>query len=123
MLGALDGKPAPKRAAPRRPGTNSAAVDPADDPLLPEKLKRGDILTVVRRNSGKISNCKAGTGERGTITVRLTVASSGRVSKSSVVSANFKGTPVGRCVEGKVKAFRFPRFRKGPMSFNLPFTL
>ena len=122
LLGALDGKPAPRRTGPTVRSTGGG-IDPADDPLLPERLKKQDILAVVRRNSGKISNCKAGTGVSGTITVRLTVAKSGRVSKSSVTSANFQGTPVGRCVEGKVKGFRFPAFRKGPMSFNLPFTL
>jgi predicted Zn finger-like uncharacterized protein len=125
LLGALDGKPAarPTGNSGRRPSGRSESTDPADDPLLPDKLGRKEIMSTVRRGIGKVLNCKAGTGASGTIKVRLTVAKTGRVQKAKVISSNFQGTPVGRCVEGKVKAFRFPAFRQGPMSFNMPFKL
>jgi len=123
LLGALDGKPAARPSGGSRRPAASGGGDPSDDPLLPEKLGRKDILKAVRRGSAKVLNCKAGTSASGTVKVRITVAKTGRVQKASVISSNFQGTPVGRCVEGKVKKFRFPAFRKGPMSFNMPFKL
>ncbi|MCA9559638.1 MAG: AgmX/PglI C-terminal domain-containing protein, partial [Myxococcales bacterium] len=51
------------------------------------------------------------------------IAGSGKVSAADVTNDTFKGTPVGRCVEGKVRSFRFPAFRGDPMRINMPFAL
>ncbi len=120
LLGALDGSKGggAKRAA--APAARPAA--PAADPLLPASLSRQQILGVVKRNAGAIRACRDG-DTSGTVMVALIIAGSGQVSAADVTTGKFKDTPVGRCVEGKVRAFRFPAFRGDPMRLNLPFAL
>ena len=53
----------------------------------------------------------------------LQIAKSGRVKSAKVVTGKFKGTPVGDCVGGIVRSFRFPQFGGSPMRITLPFAL
>lgn len=117
LLSALDGKQAGAKAAPD-------PTAPANDPLLPERLDRNQILSVVRRNAAAVRKCKAeppGTG--GTVPVRMVIAGTGKVSSADVASGPAKGTAMGACVERTVKVFRFPQFRGDPMQITMPFAL
>lgn len=117
LLDALNGKKAPTQAAPD-------PTAPANDPLLPERLDRKQILGVVRRNAAAVRKCKAeppGTG--GTVPVRMVISGSGKVSSADVASGPAKGTAMGACVERTVKVFRFPQFRGDPMQITMPFAL
>jgi hypothetical protein len=124
LLGALDGAGGGGRKPAR--GRRPAAATPAggSDPsaMLPERLSRSQILTVVRKNAAQVRKC-AGEGVSGIVKVRLSIQSTGRVSSPKVVNQAFKGTSVGNCVEAKVRSFRFPQFSGSAMSITLPFSL
>lgn len=93
---------------------------PAGDPMLPEKLSRQQVLQVVTKNAGSIRSCGQGGG--GTVTVSMLIGRSGNVDDAKATGAQ-AGTPVGSCVEGKVRSFRFPQFSGEPMRINMPFAL
>lgn len=121
LLGGLDTPAGGSR--PAAPGASPAAAPAAGaDPMLAEKLSRQQILTVVKRNAPSIQSCKAGTDASGTVPVEIVIGRSGRVESASVEGAH-SGTPVGSCVERKVRAFRFPQFSGEPMRIKMPFSL
>lgn len=109
LLGALDGSGGGSKSRAAAPA--AAAPAASGDPLLPEKLTRRQILTVVKRNARSITTCKEGTDASGTVT------------SATVKSGPQKGTPVGSCIERKVRAFRFPQFSGDPMRIVMPFAL
>ncbi|MCB9524932.1 MAG: hypothetical protein H6702_16355 [Myxococcales bacterium] len=118
MLSGLSGKkPA---AAAQQGGGNVVAPD---DPLLPKKLGKAQILGVVRQNAGAVAGCKGETkSEGGTVFVDMQIVKSGSVEAAKVVGAQ-AGTPLANCVERKVKVFRFPQFNGPPMRIKLPFAM
>ncbi len=94
----------------------------ADKGVVPASLSRQQILAVVKRNAGRIFRCRAGdAGVRETISVKLTVETTGEVSSAVVVTPGFVGTVIGACVVERVLSFRFPRFSGDPLSITLPF--
>lgn len=120
LLGGLDRKPAAGRPA------GGGDFDPglADDPLLPERLSRQQILMVVKQGAGRVNSCKAqDPNATGTVTVAMVIEPRGNVSSATVASGPFKGSPAGACVEEKVKSLKFPQFRGEPMRINMPFAL
>ncbi|HEY4179244.1 MAG TPA: hypothetical protein VGM90_20515 [Kofleriaceae bacterium] len=93
----------------------------AAKPTLEKKsLTTGDFKTGMAAVSGRAQGCYAGT--QGTANVKLTIASDGSVSKASVTGP-FAGTPVAACVEGAVKAAKFPAWDGGPQSFSYAYLL
>jgi hypothetical protein len=92
-----------------------------DAPKLDKKsLSAGDFKTGMAAVAGRAQACYNGT--QGTATVRLTVAPNGTVSKATVSGA-FAGTPVAACVEGAVRAAKFPAWEGGPQSFGYSYLL
>ncbi|MCB9554236.1 MAG: AgmX/PglI C-terminal domain-containing protein [Myxococcales bacterium] len=116
LLGALDGSGGGSRAA------APSAAAPSGDPMLPEKLSRQQILTVVKRSARAVQACKPGADAGGTVPVEMVIGPSGQVTSAKVEGAR-AGTAVGACVEGKVRAFRFPQFSGEPMRIKMPFSL
>ncbi len=117
MLSALDGKPSGG-------GSPAAQAKPAADPMLPERLGRRQILTVVKRNAGAVRKCKSQPpGQSATVTIKMQIAGNGTVSGADVAGGPLKGTPQGNCVERTVKVFRFPQFSGPPMQINMPFQM
>ena len=124
LLGALDGpgggsKPA---AGGTRPSGGATPAPSGGDPMLPEQLDRRQILTVVKRNARSIQGCKAGSDASGNVIVEMVIGKSGRVTSATTQGAH-SGTPVGSCVERKVRAFRFPQFSGDSMRIKMPFAL
>jgi hypothetical protein len=77
----------------------------------------------VRRNAGKIGGCKSrDPNASGAIKVQMVINKNGRVG-SAKSQGKYAGTPIGSCVEGKVKSFRFPQFSGDAMRINMPFRL
>jgi hypothetical protein len=101
-------------------GNSGRTAPPAGDPMLPERLSRQQVLQVVTKNAGSIRSCGQGGG--GTVTVSMLIGRSGNVDEAKATGAQ-AGTPVGSCVEGKVRGFRFPQFSGEPMRINMPFAL
>lgn len=125
LLGSLDnpGKASTARSA-RRPSAPSRPKPPAADPLLPEKLSKSDILKVVNKNASRVKSCSARQpGASGVVKVSLRISRDGRVSSADIKGGEFKGTPVGDCVERTVRAFQFPAFSGPPIPVSLPFRL
>ncbi len=122
LLGALDGSGGGSKSRAASPAAASPAPS-GGDPLLPEKLTRRQILTVVKRNARSITTCKNGTDASGTVPVELVIGRAGRVTSAKVKSGPQKGTSVGACIERKVRAFRFPQFSGDPMRIVMPFAL
>ncbi len=103
--------------------TGGGTVVAPDDPLLPKKLGKAQILGVVRKNAAGVAKCKAETkGESGTVMVDMVIAKTGTVTQANVVTGQ-KGTQLGNCVERKVKVFRFPQFNGPPMRIKMPFAM
>lgn len=115
----LDGLGSGGKPARRAPGRPAAAV--LNDPTLPDKLSKAQILRVVRSNASKVSACKRA-GASGTVKVVMVIGRSGRVTSASP-GGTFAGTPAGVCVAAKVRTFRFPQFSGDPMRINMPFRL
>lgn len=119
----LDGLGGGGKPTKRQPSQRAPAAAAGGDPTLPDKLSKSQILRVVRTNASKISGCKnRDPNASGTIKVVMIIGKSGRVNSAKAGGA-FAGTPVGSCVEGKVKSFRFPQFGGDDMRINMPFRL
>lgn len=115
LLGALDGKGT--RA------TGGANPGGGGEVLLPEQLSKPQILGVVKRATASVASCRdRQPAVSGTVMVVIRIGPSGKVS-TATAKPPFAGTPVGGCIEGLVRALRFPEFAGDPMTLNLPFAL
>ena len=99
----------------------------AEKPKQPEKIKPdnkslsgADFKTGMAGIAGKAQACYKGT--QGTVSVKLTVAPSGKVSRAAV-TGEFAGKPEGDCVQNAVKNASFPAWDGGPQSFNYSYLL
>lgn len=123
LLGNLDGGGGGRKAR-GGPATPQPASGGGNDPLVSEKLSKNQILQVVRQNAGKISGCKSlDPNASGTVKVTIVINRNGSVGSAAIAGGPLKGTPVGRCVEDKVRGFRFPQFSGDSMRINMPFRL
>ncbi|MCK6575934.1 AgmX/PglI C-terminal domain-containing protein, partial [Myxococcota bacterium] len=112
--------PAAATAAPRPAPT---AAPPPDAGGL-KTLSRNEIMGVVSANTAAIQACGAAQPDlKGILAVATTIERDGSVSAAAVTTSKFRGTPVGTCVEQKVRGLRFPKFSGDPVRFNLPLTL
>ncbi|MFW5966404.1 MAG: AgmX/PglI C-terminal domain-containing protein [Persicimonas sp.] len=92
---------------------------------IPDKLERSDVKSTVAKYNGRIKNCHDSQNKdelSGTIFVRYTVATSGRVSSTEITTDKFKGTDVGKCVENVVNSMEFPKAKES-LTINYPFIL
>ena len=111
--------PAPATRAPAPP--TAAPPPPAGDVRT---LSRNDLLGVIKANEGAWKACGAQAPDlKGLFTVSTTIERDGSVSAAQVVTARFRDSAIGPCVEGKVKAFKFPKFSGDPMKVQLPLSL
>jgi hypothetical protein len=113
--------PAPATAAPP-PAPKTAA--PAGGDAATKTLSRNDIMGVVDANRAGIQACGAQQPDlKGTLSVATTIERDGSVSAAQVTTSRFRGSPVGTCIEQKIKALKFPKFGADPIRFNLPLNL
>ena len=123
LLAALDGGGTAK-AASKGASKPSNSPPKSVDPLLPATISRAQVLGAVRRNMARVRSCKRLDPDiSGKVTVRFVISGSGRVS-SAIPMGPLASSKVGRCVAGKVRAIRFPRFSGKPITIgSFPFTL
>ena len=89
---------------------------------LPAAPSRDDVKRALTGVSGAVRGCKK--GDSGTALVSVTFSgSTGRASKTKVVSGPFKGTPVGACIEKAAKRARVPRFKQSTFNVKFPYRL
>ena len=110
------------RGLPRRRTAPAAANMGSEDALLPDQLSRNDVFSVIKRNAGAIRKCRDVQPDMaGRVKVKFVVGRSGRVQSTKIMSPKYQGTPIGGCVERKIRAFRFNRFKGAPMPITVPF--
>lgn len=86
------------------------------------------VVQVVSANKGSITACytqalRGGGGERGKLELLVKVAPTGDVASSRVVTAQFKTSPLGRCIADTVSRWKFPPFDGEARNVELPFVL
>jgi len=86
-------------------------------PALPATPSRDDVMSAMRAVS--VAECGP---EHGIANVRITVASTGRVS-GAVVSGPLAGTAAGSCVARAVRSATFPRFAQSSFVLSYPFRI
>ena len=104
-----------------------AVVEPGVEPPKPRPAPPGilterGILAVVRQNYGGLARCVTQheadlPGQAGLVKLRLTIASSGRVTQAS---SEHGDKDVGRCLEEHARTLKFPAHRDREVSIVLP---
>lgn len=131
LLGTIDGggskkpkkkAPAPKAAAKEDSGSSG------DNGAAKKKLSKSDVQSTIRKYNGRIGACAKtrNSGKlSGTVNVKFTVSASGKVSGATLHSSSskFKGTDVGNCVVGVVRAMKFPASQSNTPISKYPFIL
>ncbi|MCC6996181.1 MAG: serine/threonine protein kinase [Deltaproteobacteria bacterium] len=87
-----------------------------------DRLSRDDLKEGMAKVRGRVSACFAKYGVAGTVKVKVTIASSGKVT-AATAQEPFAGTPTGTCAELAVKQATFRAFSDGPISVAFPFLL
>jgi hypothetical protein len=108
LLGGGGSKPAKKPAAASSGGGG-----------LPSKLSREQVQAGMKTVAGAVKACGKGAG--GTITIRVTISSAGKVTSAKATGPH-AGKPVGSCAEKAVKRAKFPK-AKNKLDVSYPFKL
>ncbi len=133
------GEPGPSRALPppattltsERPPIGVDADDDAPEPPRgaireagqpPDDLVRTEIIAAMDRVKPRVANCFDLFNQPGLATVRLQVASSGRVT-SAKVEGELAGTQTAQCVEAAARNATFRSFKRASMTVTWPFVL
>jgi hypothetical protein len=113
-----------KRATPPK---RTVWVPPAPQMVEPPvSLSQSDIFSVVVSNKGDITSCVSAQklqSEEGNrrVVVRWSILPSGKVTEVFTETANYQGTPLALCLEGKVRAWSFPKHREQGSPVRFPF--
>ncbi|MSP62949.1 MAG: hypothetical protein EXR72_21960 [Myxococcales bacterium] len=91
--------------ASRRAGSKAAADRP------PEDLARVEILGTLERVKPRATSCYDLYGQAGLATVKMSVASNGRVTSAKALG-DFEGTQTGVCVEAAARSAQFRPFKR-----------
>jgi outer membrane biosynthesis protein TonB len=87
---------------------------------LPKKPTKADVKAAMGPVGARAAKCaKYSTG---TVMLRITVGSNGRV-KSSKALGSFAGTTAGKCVEMLARTAKLPKFSDATSTFTYPITL
>ena len=73
--------------------------------------------------AGNASGCKKPDGPTGSGKVKVTFATSGRVTSANVDGPPFAGTPVGGCVAGQFRRAKVPPFVGNPVTVSKSFSI
>lgn len=112
-------------------GVDIADVAVGGDAGAASSAERSDaaIQAVMRQNLGPIRFCyerelKLNPNLQGSIKVRLTIQANGRVSKVDIIDDTVGNTNLARCVQGRIRAWRFKPVPSGTSIVNitLPFS-
>jgi predicted Zn finger-like uncharacterized protein len=112
-------------------GKRSAYVPPApgsSSTEVPDRLPKGDIMSVVLANKPSIVRCvneqKARDGNlHGTLVMHWTIQTSGKTTGVNAVTDQFKSSYMATCLTGLVKSWSFPKHKYQPGEpVDFPFT-
>lgn len=106
----------------------SAIADARGGASTEEARSSSAVLTVMRQNLGPIQFCyqrelKLNPKLQGKLALRLTIRANGRVQKVEVASDTVRNRNLSRCVQGRVRAWRFqPASGTTVVTITLPFS-
>ncbi|MBJ6762185.1 DUF4339 domain-containing protein [Myxococcaceae bacterium JPH2] len=113
---------------PARPPPPKPSVWIPPDPsvkAMPATLAQEDIFTVVLANQSELATCAALPGatsnEGKRVIVRWSILPNGRVTDVLLENGRLRGTPMARCIEGKVRAWTFTPHREQGEPVRFPF--
>ena len=115
----------------RSSGKKTAYVPPApgsSNSEVPERLPKGDIMSVVLANKPSIVRCvneqKARDGNlHGTLVMHWVIQTSGKTASVNAVTDQFRSTYMATCLTGLVKSWNFPKHKYQPGEpVDFPFT-
>lgn len=91
-------------------------------------LSQDTIGKVINEKKKSVSICyqqslRGNEDLRGKLEFLVTIEPSGVVSRASVETTAFKGTKLARCIQTKIKDWRFPPFTGEPQQVQVPFVL
>jgi hypothetical protein len=91
----------------------------ASNTEVPDRLPKGDIMSVVLANKPSIVRCvneqKARDGNlHGTLVMHWTIQTSGKTSGINAVTDQFKSSYMATCLTGLVKSWNFPKHKYQP---------
>ncbi|MFB6264468.1 MAG: GYF domain-containing protein [Bradymonadaceae bacterium] len=91
---------------------------------LPKKPTRSMVKGTIGKYMGRVEDCAANENRKGlsgSLFVKFEIQPSGAVRNTSIETAKFKGTDVGKCVEKVVQSMNFPKTQNGmPVKFPFP---
>ena len=92
----------------------------------PASLAQSDIFSVVVASKGDIASCVSAQklqSEEGPrkVVLRWSILPSGKVTEVVTETAEYRGTPLALCLEGKVRAWTFPKHREQGAPVRFPF--
>jgi hypothetical protein len=114
-----DGKKTTETTPDKRRGYIPPAPGGGD---VKETLTDQDVMQVVLKNKASLAGCKEG-GVSGRLVMQWTVLTSGKTTGVTVVSEEFKGTSVAKCLTGVIRGWTFPKHRTQREPIKFPFTM
>ncbi|WP_338867162.1 AgmX/PglI C-terminal domain-containing protein [Myxococcus stipitatus] len=110
----------------RREAPRTAYVPPVAPIQNPRvTLTQSDVFEVVLAKKGEVTSCanaKPRPVDEGTrVVVRWTILPSGEVDEVVTETASLKGTAFARCIEGRVRAWVFPKHQEQGGAVRFPF--
>ncbi len=113
LLGGSTSAPKKKKAEKSAGGTQGSG----GGANVPDKLSRKQVQSGMNAVAGSVKRC--GQGQSGTVTVKATIATTGRVV-SATTTGGFAGSPAGLCAARAVRRARFPQ-AKNKLTVTYPF--
>ena len=115
----------------RSSGKKTAYVPPApgsSNTEVPERLPKGDIMSVVLANKPSIVRCVNEQKARdpnlhGTLVMHWVIQTSGKTTSVNAVTDQFRSTYMATCLTGLVRSWNFPKHKYQPGEpVDFPFT-
>jgi predicted Zn finger-like uncharacterized protein len=115
----------------RSSGKKTAYVPPApgsSNTEVPERLPKGDIMSVVLANKPSIVRCVNEQKARdpnlhGTLVMHWVIQTSGKTTSVNAVTDQFRSSYMSTCLTGLVKSWNFPKHKYQPGEpVDFPFT-
>ncbi|KFE66096.1 hypothetical protein DB31_1161 [Hyalangium minutum] len=113
-----------KRAVPAK---RTVYIPPDPKPLeAPASLAQSDIFSVVVSNKGDITECVSAQklqSDESTrrVVMRWTILPSGKVTDVDTETRAYQGTPLALCLEGRIRAWTFPKHQEQGSPVRFPF--
>lgn len=123
------GKSSPKAEEPapaKKPSGGYVPPPPGGGADVKDSLENSDIIEGVSSHKPDLANCvqkqkAADPSLSGKLVMKWQIQTNGKTSNISVVSEEFKGTPIANCIGGLIKTWTFPKHKKQGEPVSFPF--